>query len=155
MKYLRRICQTVAASGLLLTAVVALGHHGSAGYDLNTRITLTGVITAVELVNPHAFVYIDVKNDKGTVEHWALEGNPPNLLTRLDIVKDLKPGVVISVTGFPQRNDGDQSHLEKALAYSPRALDSLKTAHVLQVGDMKMPGGKTVRYGMGATVESR
>jgi len=141
---------------MLLTAIVALGHHGSFGYDTNNRITLTGVITAVEIVNPHSFVFMDAKNESGKLEHWALEGSAPTVLTRTGIVKDLKPGVLITITGFPQRDRSDRpGGLEKALAYSSRALDSLKTGHVLQVGDMKMPDGKTIRYGMGPTVAAQ
>lgn len=136
---------------MLMTGIAAFGHHGSGGYDIHNPITLTGVITAVEIVNPHSFVYIDVKNGSGKPEHWALEGSPPFILNRLGIAKDLKPGVVITVTGYAPRN---QEILLKALAYSSRAIDDLKTGHVLQAGDMKLSDGITIRYGMGPTSET-
>ena len=150
MKFSKQIGRILAAFGLLLSGIVAVGHHGVGGYDFNNPITLTGVITAVEMVNPHSFIYIDVKTAGGKTEHWALEGSPPNVLNRTGAAKEVKPGIVITVTGYPPR---DTTRLLQALSYSARAVDSLKAGHVLQAGDIKMPDGATFRYGMGPTVE--
>jgi len=150
VKFSKQICRTVAAFGLLLIGIVAVGHHGVGGYDVNNPMTLTGVITAVEMVNPHSFIYIDVKTDGGKIEHWALEGSPPNVLNRTGAAKEVKPGIVVTVTGYPPR---DSSRLAEALSYSSRAVEQLKAGHVLQAGDMKMPDGSKFRYGMGPAGE--
>src|SRR5712671_4385396 len=121
----------VAIVPLVFASVTLLAHHGSSGYDIQNPVTLTGVITRLEWTNPHSFVFINVKNSKGQLENWALEGSPPNVLTRTGWAKEmLMPGTEISVTGFtprqqPSRGVGTFAGLEQALAYSPGAFDHL------------------------------
>ena len=55
-------------------------HHSSASYDLEHQISLKGTVTNIEWTNPHVFIYLDVKNDDGSVEPWRIEGNSPNML---------------------------------------------------------------------------
>ena len=54
-----------ALSGLLLTSMPALAHHSTAMYNMATPVTVTGVVKRFEWTNPHAFVFLDVKDDKG------------------------------------------------------------------------------------------
>jgi hypothetical protein len=62
------------AVGLLLSAGAALGHHAfSADFDANKPITLDGTVTKVELTNPHAYLYLDVKDQSGTTANWKVE----------------------------------------------------------------------------------
>jgi len=139
---------------LVFATVTLLAHHGSAGYDIQNRVTLTGVVTRLEWVNPHSFVFIDVKDSKGHVENWALEGSPPNVLIRTGWTKEmLMPGTEITVIGFPPRAQYSQGvgtfrNLNQALAYSPNALDHLKSTHILQIGDIRLQG-QTRLFGMG------
>jgi hypothetical protein len=135
---------------LFFVSTSVFAHHGSAGYDYNALVTLTGVITSVELVNPHSFVYIDVKNTSGQVESWALEGASPNVLVRhRGITREtLKPGVTITVIGAPPRAETDR--LSEKLAYSKDATERLKTCHVLQVKSIKLQDGTTLGFGMGS-----
>ena len=65
---------------LLLFATPARAHHSGAMFDMAHLITLTGVVTKVEWTNPHTFMYVNVTNDKGVVEEWAIEVNSPNFL---------------------------------------------------------------------------
>ena len=78
-------------------AVPALAHHAfSAEFDTKQPITLKGVVTKIEWMNPHAWFYIDVKTDAGVVEHWQLETGAPIELARRGWRKnDLKVGDVI------------------------------------------------------------
>jgi hypothetical protein len=63
-----------AAAGLLLSAGAALGHHAfSADFDANKRITLDGTVTRVELSDPHAYLYLDVKDQGGKTASWKVE----------------------------------------------------------------------------------
>ena len=72
------LCACLLASGLPL-----LAHHSfQAEYDDQKPITLTGTVTKVSPDNPHGWIYLDVKNDKGRVISWALELPPPNVLQR-------------------------------------------------------------------------
>jgi hypothetical protein len=75
---------------LAIAAAPALSaHHSfSAEFDANKPVTLTGAVTKIEWGNPHIWVYLDVKNDHGTVQPWQCEGGAPNTLTRNGWSKD-------------------------------------------------------------------
>ena len=80
-------------------------HHSSASYDLEHQITLKGAVTSFEWTNPHVFIYLDVKNDDGSVEPWRIEGNSPNMLSRAGWKKEmLNVGDQITVSGSPAKN---------------------------------------------------
>jgi hypothetical protein len=91
----------VAGLGLLLCTVPMLAHHSfAAEYDSAKPITLTGTVTNVEWMNPHARFYIDVKDEKGEVSNWELELGSPNGLMRQGWTRNsLKKGDSVSVTG--------------------------------------------------------
>jgi len=95
------------ACAVLGSGLPALAHHSfSSEYDANKAVTLKGVVTKVEWLNPHAWFYMDVKDQSGIVQHWQCESGPPNILVRNGWRKDsLKPGDEITVTGF-QAKDG-------------------------------------------------
>ncbi len=91
----------------LAIALSASGHHSfPAQYDINKPVTLTGAVTKVEWMNPHAIIYIDVKDDKtDQVTNWALELGSPNSLVRLGWSRDsLRPGTVVTVQGSRARD---------------------------------------------------
>ena len=51
-------------------------------------VTLTGSVTKMAWINPHSWIYVDVKNPDGTVENWAVEAGPPGTLVRTEFTKD-------------------------------------------------------------------
>ena len=89
----------------LAAAGSALAHHGGAVYDTAHPVTVTGVVTDFEFVNPHSQIYIDVKDAKGEIEQWQGEITAPTKLGRAGWTKHtLKPGDTITMTGSPARS---------------------------------------------------
>lgn len=96
----------VAGLGVMLAAVSTSAHHAfSAEFDQDKPVSLEGTITKAEWVNPHAWVYIDVKGPDGTVVNWSIEMGPPNALLRRGWKKSsMAFGAVIKVDGFAAKN---------------------------------------------------
>ena len=96
-------------AGLLFLGTVAVeAHHAfSAEFDGNKPVKLTGTVTKMEWVNPHAWIHIDVKKPDGTIEKWMVEGGTPNTLIRRGLRKaDLPAGTVIVVDGYRAKDGG-------------------------------------------------
>jgi hypothetical protein len=96
------LAAAIAVAGLLSASVPVCAHHAfSAEFDANAPIKLEGTVAKMEWVNPHAWIYVDVKKDDGTTEQWKIEGGTPNALFRRGFTKDsLKTGTPIVVTGY-------------------------------------------------------
>lgn len=101
----RTIVGLSAAICFLVFAAPLSAHHSfSAVFDRSSPITLTGTVTKIEWMNPHTWFYIDVKNEKGDIEHWGFEMGSPNALVRRGWHHDsLHMGQVVTVTGFRAR----------------------------------------------------
>lgn len=118
----------VAGAGLLVTASLPLAAHHSfaAEFDSAKAVTLQGTVTKLDWMNPHIWIYLDTKDDSGTVAHWQCEGGPPNTLTRNGWSRDsLKVGDQVTVDGF-------------------RSKDGTNTCNARSV---KLPSGKSVFAG--------
>ena len=87
---------------LLLAAMPAVAHHAfAAEFDSDRPVKVRGTITKIEWVNPHAWLYVDVKSPDGKVVNWHFELGPPNALFRLGWKKDAIPvGTEVEITGF-------------------------------------------------------
>ena len=104
-----RIRQSATFSAIALTlALVPLrAHHAfTSEFDASKPVKLRGTVTKVELVNPHSWIHIDVKEPDGKVTSWAIEGGTPNTLFRLGVTKNSLPiGSELLVDGY-QAKDG-------------------------------------------------
>ena len=80
----------------------ASAHHSfAAEFDRDKPISLTGTVTKLEWTNPHARIYIDVKDEKGNVVNWDFELGPPNGLMRRGWNRNsLRQGHVVTINGF-------------------------------------------------------
>ena len=74
----------------LIAAAPAAAHHSfSAEYDATTMVTLKGVVSRVDWSNPHAHIYIDVRDESGKVTTWNMEGKPPSALIRAGFTRNV------------------------------------------------------------------
>jgi hypothetical protein len=105
----RQLCVVVAGLGLLaaLAAKPVVAHHAfNAEFDPNRPVKFKGTVTKMVWVNPHAWIYVDVKKADGSVEEWMVEAGTPNTLLRRGFTKQsLQPGTEITVDGY-QSKDG-------------------------------------------------
>ena len=84
----------------LALAAPSFAHHSTSMYDMAHPVTVTGTVKRFEWTNPHAFVYLEVKDDKGNVVEWEVEMMSLNHLRGYGWTqKTVKPGEQISCTG--------------------------------------------------------
>jgi len=121
-----RLWILAAVIGLLGTGGRPVAHHAlSAEYDVNKPITLTGVVTKIEWLNPHARFYLDVKDGRGAVVSWNLQLASPNGLVRNGWSrKTLNVGDEVTVEGWMAR-DGSK----------------MANAHVVKLADGRRVSG--------------
>ena len=93
--------------GLVMGGTILSAHHAfSSEFDANRPVKFTGTVSKMMWVNPHAWIYVDVKKADGTTEEWMVEAGTPNTLLRRGFTKaSLLPGTVIKVDGY-QSKDG-------------------------------------------------
>ena len=84
----------------LAVAAPTFAHHSTAMYDMQNPVTVTGVVKRFEWTNPHAFVFLEVKDQKGNVVEWEVEMMSLNHLRGYGWTRStVKPGEMISCTG--------------------------------------------------------
>ena len=94
------IAGSIAA--LAISAATLSAHHSFAAFDMSKEQTITGVVSRFDWTNPHTFIWVDVVNDKGVTENWAIEGMSPNYLGRRGWSKNsVKPGEKITISIRP------------------------------------------------------
>ncbi len=90
---------------LILSAIPILAHHSFAREYDGKSISLKGSVTMLDFVNPHSWLYIDIKDAKGQTVSWGIELGPMQELKRQGWSKTtLKPGVEVSIEAFPAKN---------------------------------------------------
>lgn len=83
----------------------ALAHHSHAMFDMSKEVTITGTVTNFSYRNPHVFLNIGVKDQKGAVTSWAVEmSNISNMQSRGIYLSTFKPGDVVTVKINPLRD---------------------------------------------------
>jgi len=103
-----RLARLAASIAILTAALPALAHHAfAAEFDASQPIDLKGTVTKVRWVNPHSWLYIDVKDAGGAVTNWGFEFGTPNSLAQKGLRKtDLPVGTEVRVQGYRAKNGG-------------------------------------------------
>jgi len=104
-----KYCVVVAGLGLILAAAPVWAHHAfAAEFDAKKPVHLEGVVSKVELINPHAWIHVDVKEADGTITSWMVEAGSPNVLLRRGFTKTtVSIGTPVVVDGY-QSKDGSK-----------------------------------------------
>ena len=112
-----KLVYVVAAALAAGSVATSHAHHSfAAEYDRDKPIELTGTVTKLEWTNPHARIYIDVKDADGKVQNWDFELGPPNGLMRQGWNRNsLREGHVVTIKGFLSK---DQEHVANARSVS-------------------------------------
>jgi hypothetical protein len=94
------------ALSFLFVSNPLLAHHSQAVYDEEKLVTITGVVTKFEWINPHVVVHLEVKDDKGNTDEWvAFSGSPAMQLREAGWNSEqFKPGETVTIKGFPQKD---------------------------------------------------
>src|SRR5690348_16376307 len=97
----RIVCAVTTTLLLLSLAGAAYAHHGFASwFDMSKSVTVKGTVTSFDWTNPHSYIYLEAKDEKGAVEKWTIELGALSMLARAGWRKDtLKPGDEITVIG--------------------------------------------------------
>ena len=98
----------LASLALSALSGTASAHHAfAAEFDADSPLDLKGIVTKVKLVNPHSWLYFDVKNADGTVTNWGVEFGTPNALASRGLTKeDVKFGTPVHIKGYKSKNGG-------------------------------------------------
>jgi Family of unknown function (DUF6152) len=113
------------ALSLLALSAATWAHHGTANYDTEHSVSEKGAVTDFQFVNPHVLIYMDVKDASGKVVHWQGELTSPNRLARAGWKKDtIKPGDVITISGFPAKSGSPEVWIQKVIAADGTPIDT-------------------------------
>jgi len=108
---IKAMVSAAAVSVMLMSVKPMTAHHSfDAEYDSKKTITISGYVTKLDWVNPHAFVFIDTKDESGAVKNFKVEMGPPYALTRGGWKRDsVKIGDKITVQGAALAKDGSNA----------------------------------------------
>jgi hypothetical protein len=121
---------SIAALSLMLMSVkpVTAHHSFDAEYDSKKPITITGYVTKLDWVNPHAFVFVDIKDESGAVKNFKVEMGPPYALVRGGWKREtVKIGDKVTIQAAALAKDGSN------------AAGSEQTTFMILAGGQKLP----------------
>ena len=111
----------LVSSVVVAAPAVLVAHHSVTGqFDMSKSLTLKGTISKVDWINPHPYVYLDVRDVNGKVTSWALSTIPIPMLRKAGLTKEAlfgKPGELVTVVALPARDGKDLGWI-KRITYS-------------------------------------
>ena len=108
----RKLAIVAGCTGLMMTAIPAQAHHAfAAEFDAKRPVHLEGTLTEVELINPHSWIHVDVKQPDGTVVNWMVEAGSPNVLLRRGFNKNtIAKGTPVVVEGYQSKDGSNRAN---------------------------------------------
>jgi hypothetical protein len=104
------------AAGLILAASPAFAHHSTAEYDMATLTSVKGTVTKFEWSNPHAYIYVEIRDEKGNGVEWTAELASLGMLSRVNWKRDtVKPGDEITIYGNRAKDGRTLMRLDKVV----------------------------------------
>ena len=102
-------------AGMLLGGVSMSAHHSfAAEFDINKPVTLAGTVTKIEWVNPHVYVYLDVKDASGKVTPWSLSSLGPAAARRAGVTRaNFGQGQTVTVAGYHAKDSSNFAFMRK------------------------------------------
>ena len=110
----------VVAFGVFLAARPTIAHHAfAAEFDADKPVKLTGAVTRLDWTNPHAWIYVDIKDETGKVANWGFEVASPNGLMRSGWTRfSLKAGDVVTIEGSRAKNGSNNANAQSVIVAS-------------------------------------
>ena len=110
--------------GVLLAARPGVAHHAfAAEFDSDKPVKLTGAVTRLDWTNPHAWIYLDIKDETGKVANWGFELASPNGLMRNGWTRfSLKPGDVVTIEGSRAKNGSTNANAQSVVTSTGQKL---------------------------------
>jgi hypothetical protein len=110
----------VVGLGVFLAARPTVAHHAfAAEFDADKPVKLTGAVTRLDWTNPHAWIYVDIKDETGKVANWGFELASPNGLMRSGWTRfSLKPGDIVTVEGSRAKNGSNNANAQSVIVAS-------------------------------------
>lgn len=100
-----RLSVSIGIAWLLAAAPCHSHHSFAAEFDVGRPISITGTVARIEWTNPHAWIFVDIENDAGNIESWAVELLGINSLMRSGLTpRTLQAGDLVSVEGYGARD---------------------------------------------------
>lgn len=125
-----RFAAFLAAAAFAVMATSASAHHSVSGqYDTSKPLTLTGVISKVDWINPHVYLHLDVKEKDGTVTNWVLSTLPTAMMRRAGLTRESlqgQPGEVVTINAIAARDEGKRLGWISKITYAD--------GHLVQLG---------------------
>jgi len=112
-----RLLAVLVATMALTSAMPVFAHHSfAAEFDSTKTVSLTGVVTKVEWMNPHTYFYIDVRDESGKVANWACEMGSPNGLTRQGWTRNtLRVGMKVTMDGTRAKDGSTKANARNVM----------------------------------------